>query len=117
MKSRNTNKFYYYDNNWASGKLFYNERLPRNPYKKVYTLSDKIMKLSRTYTNGKGFQLTSTVIKASVPASDTPSPFVAVFYQAWAIIEKDDASCHGHATQNSKPYFRTSKDVLQKFRE
>ena len=40
------------------------------------------MKLSRTYTNGKGFQLTSTVIKASVTASDTPSPFVAVFYQA-----------------------------------
>ena len=33
------------------------------------------------------------------------------------IAEKDEVSCHGNATQNSKPYFRTSKDVVPKARE
>ena len=33
---------------------------------------------------------------------------------ASAVAEKDEVSCHGNATQNSKPYFRTSEDVLRK---
>ena len=91
--------------------------MSRNSYKNVYISSDKIVKLSRTYTKVKSFPLTRTIIQVSNPASDSPSLFVAVFYQASAIAEKDEASCHRNATQNSKPYFRTSKDVLQKARE
>ena len=79
--------------------------------------SDKIVKLRRTYTKSKSFPLTRTVIKVSNPATDPPSPFVAVFHQTSAIAEKDEVSCYGNATQNSKPYFLTSKDVLQKARE
>ena len=33
------------------------------------------------------------------------------------IAEKDEVSCHGNATQNSKPCFRTSKDIVPKARE
>ena len=40
-----------------------------------------------------------------------------VFYHASAIAEKDEVSCHGNAIRNSKPYFWTSKDVLQNARE
>ena len=124
LKSRNTNKFYYCDNEQTSivredtsGKFYYNERLSRNSYKKVYIPSDKIVKLSRTYTKAKSFALTRTLIQVSNPASSPPSLFVAVFYQASVIAEKDEVSCHGNTTQNSKPYFRTSKDVFQKTSE
>ena len=123
LKSRSTNKFYYCDNNRTSivredisGKFYYNERLSRNSYKKVYILSDKIVKLSRTYTK-TSFPLTRTFIQVSYPASSPPSLFVAVFYQASAIAEKEEVSCNGNGTQNSKPYFRTSKDIFQKARE
>ena len=91
--------------------------MSRNSYKKVYIPSDKIVKLSRTYTKIKSFPLTRTFIQVSNPASNPPSLFVEVFYQASAIAEKDEVPCYGNATQNSKPYFRTSKDVLQKTRE
>ena len=124
LKSRNANKFYYCDNDGTSivcedisGKFYYNERLSRNSYKKVYIPSDKIVKLSRTYTNAKSFPLTRTVIQVSNPESGPPSPFVAVFYQASAIAEKDEVSCHGDATRNSKPCIRTPKYVLQKATE
>ena len=119
LKSHNTNKFYFYDNDRTSivrvdisSKFYYNKRLSQNSYKKVYIPSDKIVKLSRTYTKGKSFPLTRTVIHVSNPASGPPSPFVAVFYQALAIAEKDEVLCHGNATQNSKLYFRKSKNVL-----
>ena len=91
--------------------------MSRNSYEKLYIPSDKIVKLSRTYTKAKSFLLTRTIINVSNPASGPLSPFVAVFYQASAIAEKDEVSCHGNATQNSKPCFWTSKDVLQKARE
>ena len=84
---------------------------------KVCTKTLKIVKLSRIYTKAKSFPLTKTVIPVSNSPSGPPSPFVGVFYQASAITEKDELSYYGNATQNSKLYFRTSKDVLQKARE
>ena len=91
--------------------------MSRNCYKKVYIPSDKIVRLSHACTKAKSFPLTTTVIKLSNAASGPPSPFVAVSYQALAIAEKDEVSCHGNATQNSKPYFWKSKNVFQKARE
>ena len=79
--------------------------------------SDKIVKLSRTYTKAKSFPSTRTFIQISNPASNPASLFVAVFYQASAIAEKDEVSCHGDATRNSKPCIRTPKYVLQKATE
>ena len=62
LKSRNINKFYYCDNDQTSivhedisGKFYCNGRLSQNSYKKVYIPSDKIVKLSRTYTKSKSF--------------------------------------------------------------
>ena len=37
-------------------------------------------------------------MKVSNPASGPPNSIVVVFYQASAIDEKDDVSCHGNAT-------------------
>ena len=90
------------------------KRLSPNSYRKVYIPSDKIVKSSRAYTKAKTFSLTRTVIQISNPASGPPSPFVTVFYLASAIAEKDEVSCHGNTTKNSKPYFQTSKVVSQK---
>ena len=91
--------------------------MSRNCYIKVYIPSNKIVKLSHTYTKAKIFPLTRTVIQVSNPASGPPSPFVTVFYLTSAIAKKDEVSCHGNAYKNSKPYFQTSKDVWQKARE
>ena len=43
--------------------------------------------------------------------------FLCSVYQASAITKKGKVSCHGNLTQNSKPYFRTPKHLLQKARE
>ena len=83
---------------------------------KVCPKTLKIVKLSRSYTTAKSFPLTKTALPVSNSASGPPSPFVAVFYQASAIAEKDKLSCHRYTTQNSKLCFWTSKDVLQKAR-
>ena len=63
-KLRNTNKFYYCVNDRnnivredISGKFYYNERLFRNSYKKVYIPSGKIVKLSRNLYEGKKFPI------------------------------------------------------------
>ena len=78
LKFRNTDKFYYCNNDRTrediSGKFYYNERLSRNCYRKVYIPSNKIVKLSHTYTKTKIFPLTRTVIQVSNPASGPPSP-------------------------------------------
>ena len=55
-------------------------------------------KLSRTYTKAKTFPLIRTVIQVSNQASSLLSHFVAVFYQASAIAEKDEVSCHGNVS-------------------
>ena len=44
-------------------------------------------------------------------------PSFYIFYQASATPEKDKVSYQGKFTQNSKQYFQTSKDVLEKARE
>ena len=43
-------------------------------------------------------------LESALPPRPPPAPsfFVAVFHQASAIVEKDEVSCHGNATQNSK---------------
>ena len=46
-----------------------------------------------------------------------PSPYVAVLYQAEQIIESSKNLAHGNAIEHEKPYFRTSKDVLEKTKE
>ena len=101
LKSRNTNKSYYFHNDQTnvvrediSGKFYYNKRLSRNTYKKVYIPLDKIVKLNLTYTKAKSFPLTRTFIKVSNPASGPRSFFVSVFYQTSAIAEKDEVLNH-----------------------
>ena len=69
--------------------------MSQNSYKNVYIPSEKIVKLSRTYTKAKSLPLTRTFIQVSNPVSSSPSLFVAVFYQASAVAEKEKF----HATE------------------
>ena len=51
------------------------------------------------------------------PINGPMFPYVAVFYHAQQITENAKVLCYGNAIQESKPYFRTSKDVLEKTKE
>ena len=53
----------------------------------------------------------------SNPINGPPSPYAVVLYQAEQIIESSKNLPHGNATEPDKPYFRTSKDVLEKTKE
>ena len=124
LKSRNTNKFYYCDNDRTSiirkaisGKFYYNERLCRNCYKKVYILSDKIVKLSLTYAKTKSFPLTRTDKTYQIQQVALLVPLLQFSTKRQHIAEKGEVPCHTNASQNSKPCFRTSKDVLYKAKE
>ena len=124
LKSRNINKFYYCDNDRTSiiresisGKFHYNERLCRNCYKKVYILSDKIVKLSLTYAKTKSFPLTRTDKTYQIQQVALLVPLLQFSTKRQQIAEKDEVPCHANASQNSKPCFRTSKDVLYKAKE
>ena len=124
LKSRNTNKFYFNKNDRTnivrediSGKFYYNERLSRNSYEKVYIPSHKMVKLSPTYTKVKSFPLTRTYIKASNPASSPSSPFVAVFYQASKIAKKDEAYVTEIPPKILNHIFRRPKMFCKKLEE
>ena len=124
LKSCNTNKFYYCDNDRTSiireaisGKFHYNERLCRNCYKNVYILSDKIVKLSLTYAKTKSFPLTRTDKTYQIQQVALLVPLLQFSTKRQQIAEKDEVPCHTNASQNSKPCFRTSKDVLYKAKE
>ena len=53
----------------------------------------------------------------SNPINGPPSPYVVVLYQAEQIIESSENLPHGNAIKHDKPYFRTSKDVLEQTKE
>ena len=87
--------FIYRDKDWTSivpedlrGKFYYNERLPRNSYKKVYIPLDKIVKLSSTYKKAKIFSLTRTVIQESNPASGLLIPLLRVSNKLVPLLKK-----------------------------
>ena len=117
-------KFYYCDNDRTSiireaisGKFYYNERLCRNCYKKFYILSDKIVKLSLTYAKTKSFPLPRTDKTYQIQQVALLVPLLQFSTKRQQIAEKDKVPCHTNASQNSKPCFRTSKDVLYKAKE
>ena len=79
--------------------------------------ADNVVSFHRTYGKAKSFPLTQTTVKMANPINGSISPYVAVFYHTQQITESAEVMCHGNAIQESKPYFRTSKDVLEKTKE
>ena len=82
--------------------------------------SGKIVKLSRTYTKAKSFPLTKTAIQVSTLVIGPLSPFVAVFYQAATIAEKDEVSCHGNingsnAATSDPEYIKTISCICHSY--
>ena len=123
MKSRITNKNYFYGNDQiitvheVNGKYYYNKRESNNAYSKVYVSANNVVSLHRTYGKATSFPLTRTIVKMANPISGPMSPYVAIIYHAQQITESAEVVCHGNAIQESQPYFRTSKDVLEKTKE
>ena len=123
MKCRITNKSYFYGNDQViivhevNDKYYYNKRESHNFYSKVYVLADNVVSLHRIYGKAKSFPLTRTIVEMANPINGPVSPYVAVFYLAQQITESAEVLCHGNAIQESKPYLRTSKDVLEKTKE
>ena len=125
LKFCDTNKFYYCDNDRTSiiredisGNFYYNERLCRNSYKKVYILLDKIVKLTRTkLSHTKSFPLTRTDKTYQIQQVALLVPLFQFSTKRQQIAAKDKVPCHAKATQNYKPCFRTSKDLFHKAKE
>ena len=89
-----------------------------NSYKKVYILSDKIVKLSRTkLSHTKSFPLTRTDKTYQIQQVALQAPLLQFSTKRQQIAEKDEVPCHANASQNSKPCFRTFKDLLHKAKE
>ena len=70
------------------GNFFFNERLFWNSYKKVYTPSNKIVKLSRTYTKVKSFSITRAAIQVSNPASGPLVPLLRFSTKLQQLLKK-----------------------------
>ena len=84
---------------------------------KIYILSDKIVKLSLTYAKTKSFPLTRTDKTYQIQKVALLVPLLQFSTKRQQIAEKGEVPCHTNASQNSKPCFRTSKDVLYKAKE
>ena len=116
LKFRITIKPYYYGKDQINtvhqinDEYYYNKRETYKSYSKVTVSADNVVSLHRTYGKPKSFPFTRTIIKMSNPNNGPPSPYVAVLYQAEHLP-------HGNAIEHEKPYFRTSKDVLEKTKE
>ena len=83
LKSRITNKSYFYGNNQvitvheANDKYYYNKRESHNSYSKVYVSADNVVSLHRAYRKAKSFSLTRTIVKIANPINGPMSPNVA----------------------------------------
>ena len=94
LKSRITNKSYFYGNNQvitvheANDKYYYNKRESHNSYSKVYVSADNVVSLHRAYRKAKSFSLTRTIVKIANPINGPMSPYVAFFYHAQQVIRK-----------------------------
>ena len=69
-------------------QFFFNERLSWNSYKKVYSPSNKIVKLSRTDTKVKSFSITRAVIQVSKPASGPLVPLLRFSTKLQQLLKK-----------------------------
>ena len=93
LKSRITNKSYFYGSNQVvtvhevNDKYYYNKRESHNWYSKVY-VSDIVVSLHKAYRKAKSFSLTRTIVKTANPISGPMSPYVAFFYHAQQVIRK-----------------------------
>ena len=83
LKSRITNKSYFYGNNQVitvhevNDKYYCNKRESHNSYSKVYVSADNVVSLHRAYRKAKSFSLTRTIVKIANPINGPMSPNVA----------------------------------------
>ena len=123
LKSPITRKSYCHGNDHVitvyevNDKYYYNQREPHNFYSKVCTSADNVVSLQRTYGKVKSFPLTRASVKMANLINGPIPRYIAVFYHAQQITESAEVLCHGNAIRESKPYFRFSKDVIEKTKE
>ena len=100
------------------GKLYYNERVSFSTYKKIYVSKEDVVTLHRRYCKAKSFPLKRIVATISNPTDGPIIPFAAVLYQTdSAIKETTPVLCHGNIKKESRPYIRTSQEVLSRTKD
>ena len=123
VKTRSTNKLYcevrenahtvHMDDN----QYFYNTR-NSNKYTRSCVSINNVIILKRSYCVSKSSSLSRTLFSFASPADGPDIPYVAVFYQTHSnVSESATIQSHGNAKRTnatSKPYYRTSNDVLAK---
>ena len=99
------------------GKLYYKEKVSFNTYQKIYVSKEAVVILHRRYCKAKSFPLKS-VVTISNPTDDPIIPYVAVLYQTdSAIKETTPVLCHSNSKKESRPYIRTSQEVLSRTKD
>ena len=121
IKTRNTTKIYFCDNDQIigargeQGGFYYNKRVSFSSYLKIFVSDDKVVSFHRSYSKAKSFPLSRTVITISDPVNGPISPYVAVTYQTEGPIpENVNVLSHGNTKRSTKPYLKTSRNVLEK---
>ena len=123
VKMRSTNKLYYevrenaHTVHMDDNHYFYNTRNSNKYTRSCVSINDVIM-LKRTYCVSESLSLSRTIFSFASPADGPNIPYVAVFYQThWNLSQSATIQSHGNAKRTnatSKPYYRTSNDVLAK---
>ena len=89
-----------------------------NTYTRSYVLINDVIMLKRSYCVSKILPLSRTILSFASPADGLNIPYVTLFYQTHSnVSESATIQSHGNAKRTnatSKPYYRTSNDVLAK---
>ena len=98
-------------------QYFYNTR-NSNTYTRSYVSIDDVIMFKRSYCAWKSLPHSRTIVSFASPGDSPNLPYVAVFYQTHSnVSESATIQSHGNAKRTnatSKPYYRTSNDVLVK---
>ena len=98
-------------------QYFYNTR-NSNTYTRSYVSINDVIMLKRSYCVSKSLSLSRKIVSFASLADSPNIPYVAVFLSnSFKRVRKATIQTHGNAKRTnatSKPYYRTSNDVLAK---
>ena len=96
------------------GRYYFNKKVTYNSFSKVFVNISDVIQLHRSYGKAKSFPLTRIIVTMTRPVNSLIGPYVGLFYNASnTITENRKVFSHGNSLKsNERPYFRTSKDIL-----
>ena len=99
------------------GKLYYNEKVSFNTYQKIYVSKENVITLHRRYCKTKSLPLKRIVVTISNTTDGLIIPYAAILYQTDSGIKETTlVLCHSNSKKESRPYIRSSQEVLLRTR-